>query len=202
MYIYTHARTHARQSCLGARLAAQQGHGPLQAAAVRGLHHGACCGLRVHGHHLPRHQPHSQREALPTQSPPTNPLQQVERKIERNGSSTYGLLKGNPHRDNPTFTVVTRSKEELVSMLDAFNIQVRPVVCVLSPVHKRRLPSHHHTTPHHTTPHHTVAANRLTTPARCLTRRTPSASSRATPRRSTASSRRSVCACPFHFALG
>lgn len=54
----------------------------------------------------------------------------MERKIERNGSGSYALLKGNPHSDNPKYTTVSRSKEELVSMLDAFNIQVRPILTV------------------------------------------------------------------------
>ena len=136
---------------------------------------------------------HVHTDGLPTHTHGHTHTTQVERKIERNGSGSYALLKGNPHSDSPKFTTVSKSKEELVNMLDAFNIQVRTVLARVCSVCLCQQPSgltFRRRRRTHPQPH--THTNRSTTPARCWTRRTPSASSRATPARSTASSRRSV----------
>jgi hypothetical protein len=84
-----------------------------------------------HTHSAQRTLAYAHRVDLFSLSPSHKHTNQVERKIERNGSSSYALLKGNPHSDSPKYTVVSKSKEELVAMLDAFNIQVRLVPACL-----------------------------------------------------------------------
>lgn len=117
----------------------------------------------------------------------------VERRIERNGSAGYRLLKGDPnHQDR--LELVSRSKEDLDTMLDLFNIQVKK---------KKDMPllvyEAHTLTPHllsktcdYMPSSRPLYHNRSKTLVRCLIKRMPRSSFKAAKKKNTNSLNGSV----------